>query len=143
VMSLWCPPARRGQPTELACRCTPGRLHRHLNATGDIACARHPGHELLGAITREHKMRVAVDETRDHATAPRVEPLVGRRPRRLHGGDTPIRQHERRVVPDPERTVAQRRIAGHEQPDVVDRQRAHGGTAVRASSSSLATSSDS
>ena len=88
------------------------------------ACVRLPGHarrELVAAIAGEHEMRVAVDETRDHAASPGVDAFVGGRARRLDGADALAVDHHRRVAADPERPVAERRVVGDEQPDVVDR----------------------
>ena len=87
-----------------------------------------PRRELLGAVAGEDQVGVAVDEARDHAAAGRVEAPIGGNPRALHRGHPVALEDEGRVAHDPQRTLAQRRVVGDQQADVVDRQRAHHGS---------------
>ena len=73
-------------------------------------------------------MGVAVDEARDHAAAGGVEAAVGRCASSLHGDHAISLEHQARVADDPQRPLAQRGVVGHQQADVVDRQRAHAGS---------------
>ncbi len=99
-----------------------GGGHGRADPAGRVGGAGHPGGELIGAVTREHEVGVAVDEPGDDAQPVGVDAGVGQRPGRLHGDDPVALEHERGVAADPERPVAELGVVRDEQADVVDHQ---------------------
>ena len=122
-----------------------GRGPRGLGRDRDPArFVRRPGHpcrELLGSVPGEDQVGMAVDEARKHAPPPGVEMLVRVGAGALDRDHRLVLDHERRVAHDPERPLADLGIVRDQEPDVVDRQRAHRVTAAIDSRSSPATSS--
>ena len=55
------------------------RIDRHIDAAGGIRLASHASLELVGAVAREHHVRMGVDPARQHGPPIRVEALVGSR----------------------------------------------------------------
>ena len=100
------------------------------------------GRELVGAVAREHEVRVAVDEPGDHAAALGIEARVG-----VEGPGGADRDHplildrHRSVAEQSERAVSDLTVVRDQQTDTVDHQRAHERSAVIASVSSRGTSS--
>ena len=124
------------QLAQLVLRRRPGRLGGHPDPRRRVRAAGHPGGELVGAVAGEDEVGVAVDEPRDHAAAARVEPLVRGRAGALDRRDALALDHQRRVAHEPERALAEGGVAGDEQPDVVDHERAHAAHRPRSTRSS-------
>ena len=125
-------PARRGEGGELLPRRGAGGVRCHADAARRVGRARHPGGELVAAVAGEHQVGVAVHEPRDHAPPAGVEALVAGGAGRLHRGHEPVLEHERGVAHRAERALAELRIPGHEQADVVHHERGHPASASSA-----------
>ena len=102
-------PPSDGIGAELLGRCGAGRRHRRHDPAGRVRRSRHPGGELLGAVTGKHEMRVTVDEPGDHARAFSADALVGLRTRPLDADDAACLDHERGVLHESETAAPSRR----------------------------------
>ena len=131
--------AGAGEPAELVLGGVAGRGGGDPDPGRRVRPARHAGGELVGAIPGEDDVRVAVHEARDDAAPGRIESLVAGRARPFDRGDRVALDHERGVADEPKRPLAQLRLAGDEETDVVDDE-AQPVTARIASSSSRGTS---
>ena len=92
---------------ELLGRRGAGRRDRRHDPAGRVGRARHPRREFVGAVTGEHEVRVAVDETRDHAGTVGADAFVGRRAGALDADDSAGVDDERGV---PHRARVGRRL---------------------------------
>ena len=115
----------RRERAELVVARRAGRLGRDPDAARLVGAAGHPRRELRGAVAGEDQVRVAVDEAGHHAAAAGVDAVVGLRAGRLDRGDAAVVEDERGVADDAQRPLAERRVVGDEQADVVDRERGH------------------
>ncbi|MDH6189065.1 hypothetical protein M2168_002097 [Streptomyces sp. CZ24] len=104
----------------------PGGGDGGADASGAVRAAGHAGGELLGAVAREDEVRVGVDEAGDRGPSAGVDDVVG-------GGDAralprphdPVALDDEGGVPDhsQRRTVALRRVVGHQRGDPHHRRR--------------------
>src|SRR5262249_18844007 len=132
--------ADRHQPSQLVGGRRLCLRDRRADTARGVRRAGHAGGELLGAIAGEHEMRVTVHEPWDHAAPTGVDALIGIGPG-LRDRDDPLAfDHGGGVAHETQRTVAELRVARHEQADVVDRRRTQRSTPPVALTSSLGTS---
>ena len=104
----------------------PGAGDGVLDAAGRVGLAGHPRRELLRTVAREHQVRVAVHEAREHRGAVDRDRRVRRRAarHRSHPDDPSAVHHERGVAHEAERARARGGIVGDELGDPGDRRRA-------------------
>ena len=116
---------RPREPLELGRVGPPRRLRGDPDAARLVCLARHPGGELRRAVAGEDEVGVAVDEAWHHAAPAGVDPGVGLHPGPLDRDHPVVLEDERGVAELAQLALAEGRIAGDEQADVVDRERAH------------------
>src|SRR5581483_1376844 len=129
-----------GEPAELVLARGPSRLGGRADAAGLVRRARHAGRELGGAVAGEDEVGVAVHEAGDRAAPAGVEALVARGPSPLERRDPPVLHHHRGVAEHAQGPLAPPGLVGHQEPDVVDHERAQAQASRTAASSSPAAS---
>ena len=114
-----------GEPLDSCEKCRvvgrPCRGYRRRDPARPVGLAAHPRRELGGPFAREHQMRMAVDESGDHAGVGATDSIVGVRRvgAAAHPHDLCAVDHQRRVGDDAQRVaVAVRGVVGDQLTDV-------------------------